>query len=439
MIMFEFIKDFEKNYKINPVKHENEHVIIIKFYETEQSNRTYDEKLSQTKRIIRERKLNPKYLVITKDEEEQFILKDFIVARNLYINSDLKKFLNLQQNNSEYIVLSNKNKPPFIEDNVFDTSSYNNYLKHKNFRKNINSKLGTIINHKFSVNQPKKITTNAILANVGYIIKGDEDSYLELSRNDYSFIRNFVDKMIREGNYKLKITESLPLYKEDIKEIISIGREILKLTNNKTKLNKFSKNKLGNQRNTIEGVWQLYFEKYLRMFFLKYKSFYTNVVFKQMDGYEKESIPDFLAVDLYNNIDVIEIKKHNTPLFRKDKNRDSVYPSHDLNKAVFQLNKYLDLTENLIKTEKITDPYTKALIENNKIYRPRGVLIISSKDNIGAKAISSKETLRFEKEIKKLKTAYSNIEIVLFDELIESLELYLNQIEISIEKNNIND
>src|SRR5690606_33367003 len=143
-------------------------------------------------------------------------------------------------------------------------------------------------------------------------------------------------------------------------------------------INKFSKEELGSQRSTLEGVWQLFFEKYVRLFFMKYRAFYSKTVFKPMIGYEKSTIPDFLAVDMYNNIDIIEIKRHDTPLFRKENGRDSIYPSHDLTKSIFQLNKYLDLTADLIETEKIHDSYTQSLISNNKLYRPRGILIISS-------------------------------------------------------------
>ena len=104
---------------------------------------------------------------------------------------------------------------------------------------------------------------------------------------------------------------------------------------------------------------------------MNYKEFYSQIVFKKIDGYDKDTRPDFLAVDIYNNIDIIEIKTHRTILFKKESNRDSYYPSHDLNKSIFQLNKYLDLKSNNIDLSKIVNSYTKSLIENDKIYRPR--------------------------------------------------------------------
>ena len=167
---------------------------------------------------------------------------------------------------------------------------------------------------------------------------------------------------------------------------------------------------------------------------MHYKEFYSQFVFKEMKGYEKESRPDFLAVDLYNNIDIIEIKTHRTILFRKEQGRDSYYPSHELNKSIFQLNKYMDLRSANIDTSKIDNKYTKSLIENEKIYRPRGILIISSQDHITSEKIDEKILVRLEKELKKLKTTYNNIDIVLFDELLKNLENYVSYLEVSLEK-----
>lgn len=434
--MLEFIRDFKNNYKMDPIHQQSDKWIIVKLYETDSSVKTYETRTVESKKTIRERTVNPRFIVLPLDFNETKIkIKDLINKSNLYISPALANYIKLQDIRDEYLLVDGSLKPDYINQKPFNISMYANYLKHRSFRNNINLKLNKIIKHKFSLAQTGKPNTSAILSNVGYIIKDKEDSYLELSRNDYSFIQSFMNKMIRSGGYKLKITESLPLYKEDISKIIEIGRKILKLSNNIKSIKKLSKDELESQRNSLEGVWQLYFEKYLRLFFMKYRAFYSKTVFKPMVGYEKSSIPDFLAVDMYNNIDIIEIKRHDTPLFRKEKGRDSIYPSHDLNKSVFQLNKYLDLTADLIDIEKINDAYTKSLITNNKLYRPRGILIISSMKHIGSKALTVNESIRFEKEIKKLKTTYSNIEIVLFDELIDSLELYLNEIELSIASN----
>lgn len=408
-------------------------IYIIKLFETKRR----DLEIEDSKEIITNEVVhridNPRYLVF--DESNIDNLAKYISMDKFTINGKFSKFLKLRDIDSEFISISDEDVQlsyDFIKINV---SYFDFYLKNLKFRDLINNKTGAIIKDKFSKNSSnKKPTTQAVLSNLGYIIKESNDEYLELSKQDYTFIKNFVDKMIIEGTYDIKITESLPLYKEDIKKIIEIGKELLNLTNNKVRITKFTKKHFDQTRSSIEGAWQLFFEKYLRIFFMSYKSFYSNIIFKPIQGFEKNSIPDFLAVDLYNNIDIIEIKTHRTPLFRKENGRDSIYPSADLTKSIFQLNKYLDLTSDLIDIKKIDDSYTKDLINNNKIYRPRGILIISSKKHLGASSITDENTIRIEKEIKKLKSTYANIDIVLFDELVESLTRYLEQIEITLKR-----
>ena len=56
---------------------------------------------------------------------------------------------------------------------------------------------------------------------------------------------------------------------------------------------------------------------------------------------------DFILVDLFNNIDIIEIKTPEKSLLRKSKYRDHYIPSHELTGTVMQLEFYLrELNEN---------------------------------------------------------------------------------------------
>ena len=313
---------------------------------------------------------------------------------------------------------------------------YEQYLENLNNKRKISDKLTAIVYDKFSINKKiRSADTSSLFSNLGYIIKGRECHYLELSKGDRTFIKTFIFNQIHNNYFNLKLIEAFPMFKEDIKNIVDIGEKLLELNDNENSALAFSRKYLNIERKTLESCWQYYFEKYLKIFFMGYKKFYSQQTFKQMIGYEKESRPDFLAVDLYNNIDVIEIKHHKTVLFKKEKGRDSYYPSHELNKSIFQLNKYLDLKSNLINTSRVKDKFLKSIIEDDRIYRPRGILIISSKNYIVDDNIKEEVLIRLEKEIQKLKTTYTNIDIVLFDELIESLKNYLQFMELSFSDN----
>ncbi len=166
---------------------------------------------------------------------------------------------------------------------------------------------------------------------------------------------------------------------------------------------------------------------------MSYKYFAPQASFKKLEGYMQETRPDFLAIDLYNNIDIIEIKHHQTPLFVYEGGRDSIYPSSDLTKSIYQLTKYLDLKSEYINISSIKDTYIKDLFNSDKLYRPKGVLIVSSRNYI-LRDMEEQSMNRIEREIKKLKTTYNNVDILLFDELLESLEKYVEKMEITFDK-----
>lgn len=435
-LLNEKIELFKNNRNEDPVISQSNNLIVLKLYNVQRVESVFQEgKRNTIDRVVQR---NDYFETVILDNESLDEFEKYVSLENFTITTQLKDFSKLQNIQKKYLSFT-RNIPSGYNINevtIIDTQKFKNYLKHLSMVKKIKTKTSDIVKDKFNITtNTDEIDTSAIFANVGYIVKGFEWRYISLSRNDRAFIKNFMDEQIKAGAYQLTITETLPLYKESINEIIRIGKELLKLTGNKTKLKSFSRKVFWVERKSLESCWQLYFDRYLRILLMNYKEFYSQAVFKKMEGYDKEARPDFLAVDIYNNIDVIEIKTHRTILFRKEEGRDSYYPSHDLNKSIFQLNKYLDLRAENIDTTQIKDEYTKSLIENDKIYRPRGLLIVSSKDHISSEQTNDELTARLEKEIKKLKTTYNNIDIVLFDELIQNLENYVKYLDISLDRN----
>ena len=434
-LLKEKIKLFKQNRNEDPVVSQDDNLIILKLYNVQRVGSVFqDGERNTTDKVIQ--RSDYFETVILDKKESMGIIDKYLSFENFTIKKELKDFAELQSIQKKHLSFI-KNIPSGYNVNdvlVINTIKFKNYLDHLNKVKMIKTKTSKIVKDKFNASNTEKVNTSAIFSNIGYIVKGFEGKYLSLSRGDRTFIKNFMDEQIKEGAYQLTIKETLPLYKESIKEIIKIGKELLALSSNKSKIKSFSRKFLGEERKSLESCWQLYFDKYLRLLLMNYKEFYPQTVFKEMIGYEKEAKPDFLAVDIYNNIDIIEIKTHRTILFRKEKGRDSYYPSADLNKSIFQLNKYMDLKSENIDITKIKNDYTKALIENDKIYRPRGLLIVSSRNHITSERTNDELTARLEKEIKKLKTTYSNIDIILFDELIQNLENYLRYLDISLDK-----
>lgn len=423
---------FQTNRNEEPVILQDDNYIVIKLYNVHRKENVFQDGERNIRDEVKQRDDYFISLILNKDSLS--IVDKYISFDNLTIKKELKEFAELQEVQKKHLSLISNIPPDYnVSDvTVIDTQKFENYLDHLKKVTMIKAKTSKIVRDKFNLKKGDQVDTTAIFANVGYIVKGFEGKYIALSKGDRTFIKNFMDEQIKEGAYQLTIKEALPLYKESVKEIIKVGSEILELTENKTKLKSFSKKVFGEERKSLESCWQLYFDRYLRILLMDYKEFYSQIVFKKMVGYEKETRPDFLAVDIYNNIDIIEIKTHRTILFRKERGRDSYYPSHDLTKSIFQLNKYMDLRAENIDTSNIENEYTKSLIENEKIYRPRGILIISSRDHITSEKADDELSARLEKEIKKLKTTYNNIDIILFDELIQNLRNYVGYLEVSL-------
>ncbi len=426
------IDSFKQNRKEDPVISQNENYITLKLYNVHRKDSVYQDGERNTIDEVKQR--DDFFCAVILDKNSLEITDKYFSFENFTIKKELKEFASLQDIQKKYLSFM-RDIPSEYDVNdvvIIDVRKFDNYLDHLSKVTMIKTKTSKIVRDKFNMRDSAQVDTSAIFANVGYVVKGFEGKYIALSKGDRTFIKNFMDEQIKDGAYKITMKETLPLYKESIREIIKVGTELLTLTGNKTKLKSFSKKVFGEERKSLESCWQLYFDRYLRILLMNYKEFYSQIVFKEMDGYEKETRPDFLAVDIYNNIDIIEIKTHRTILFRKEKGRDSYYPSHDLNKSIFQLNKYMDLRTENIDTTQIENKYTKSLIENDKIYRPRGILIISSRDHITSESVNDELTARLEKEIKKLKTTFNNIDIVLFDELIRNLENYVSYLDVTL-------
>ncbi len=428
----EKISLFKKNRNEDPVVLQDDNHIVLKLYSVHRKENLFHDGERNIRDEVKQR--DDYFTTVILDKDSLNIVDKYISFENFTIKKELRDFAELQTIQMKHLsLISNIPSEYNVNDVVvIDTQKFDNYLDHLGKVRMIKTKTAKIVRDKFNLKKGDQVDTSAIFANVGYVVKGFEGKYIALSKGDRTFIKNFMDEQIKDGAYQLTIKETLPLYKESVREIIKVGTELLELTENKTKLKSFSKRVFGEERKSLESCWQLYFDRYLRILLMDYKEFYSQIVFKKMVGYEKEARPDFLAVDIYNNIDIIEIKTHRTILFKKERNRDSYYPSHNLTKSIFQLNKYMDLRSGNINTANIENGYTKSLIENDKIYRPRGILIISSRDHITSEKADDELSARLEKEIKKLKTTYNNIDVVLFDELIQNLRNYVSYLEVSL-------
>lgn len=126
---------------------------------------------------------------------------------------------------------------------------------------------------------------------------------------------------------------------------------------------------------------------------------------------------DFGMIDTKGYLDIFEIKKPNTPILSNDTDRGNYYWHTDTVKAIVQAEKYLYnaerkasiLAEDIRREEKI----------NVKVVKPRAILITGHSDQL--------DNDEKRDDFKVLRKSLKNIDIILYDELLEGLENQKNK------------
>lgn len=225
-----------------------------------------------------------------------------------------------------------------------------------------------------------------------YIMALPLDSY---TKNDLNQLSVFFDNLFTNEHNKLSKREIL------INSKVTIDNEVLKDI-----IKEYQKNI---DDNVLEATWQKFFEKNLLLFDSRYINIFPKV--NVVEGTTKE--PDFLAVDIYQNTDVIELKRPSTPLLKYDDKRKVYHWSEDLAKALAQVEKYLFHID--AKRDSLPVAMKRAGFINSvdelKIIRVRGKLIVGHSEQL------KNDNMKEDFEI--LRRAQNKIEIVLYDELLE--------------------
>lgn len=145
----------------------------------------------------------------------------------------------------------------------------------------------------------------------------------------------------------------------------------------------------------------------------------------------KENIPIFLGINHYWGVDIIEIKHHLLPVLRYDKSHNNYAFSSDLSKAIIQTMNYMDaLIQEKVKSKTRLYNELDNSVLNKNVHRPRGVIIISSKDKLvkSNKTLSEDELNKIERDFTKLRNSLNNIQILTFDEILDMADNYQSNI-----------
>lgn len=164
-----------------------------------------------------------------------------------------------------------------------------------------------------------------------------------------------------------------------------------------------------------ESKWQKFFEKYITIL----DSRYIKILDKNNISTYTTKKPDLILLDLYNFIDIYELKKTNTNLLDYDANHKNYFWHKDIAQVISQAEKYVRKAEE----------NSSALIREIKddcgveveIIKPKAIVVAGH-----SKYLNSKDKLN---DFKLLRESLKNITFILYDEFYKQLENFYNQLK----------
>ena len=142
---------------------------------------------------------------------------------------------------------------------------------------------------------------------------------------------------------------------------------------------------------------------------------------------------DILTINRYGFLDIVELKKSDEYLFRLDESHDNIVPTAKLSTAISQVNNYLMLlpyATNHGELIKGAESATGMLVMGSKKH-------LMSRENIEKYKLKTGMSenmvqLKLQKALRDLNYSYAHIQIVLYDEILDNLDNFINQMEIKI-------
>jgi hypothetical protein len=129
--------------------------------------------------------------------------------------------------------------------------------------------------------------------------------------------------------------------------------------------------------------------------------------------------PDFALVTHDNYLDILEIKKPDTPILRADTSRGNYHWDTEISRAIIQVENYLEhITNNAAQVRCfIKDSYGLEL----KVVRPRGFILAG---NSGEFSLQKQRD-----DFRLLSHGLKNVMVITYDELLTRLENHIKVLE----------
>jgi hypothetical protein len=225
-----------------------------------------------------------------------------------------------------------------------------------------------------------------------------------LSSEDIQKLNDFYPKFF--DHYSDKLTDSKRL------AIVSKNRKATEIRYLESIIKEYERKLKSPSQN--EHKWQ----EFLRDYILLCNSNYTGILEKKNIALEGK-YPDFLMINVYNYLDIYEIKKPNTSLLKYDKSRGNYYWDTEIGKAISQVENYIHYINR--NGPSLRDEIKRIKNIDIRVVKPRGFIIAGQRKQLTGEVM--------EDNFRLLNSSLKNVEIVLYDELLDNLKNFLKRLK----------
>lgn len=265
----------------------------------------------------------------------------------------------------------------------------------------------------------------------GYLNKTFPKIYpvVDLTANKFTYQKNQLAKILGKDSIFTNLSEKdiraiidfFPLFIKHYKNSLRGKKKLIGLLNSKEATNVLYLDKIIKEyerkikaKVQNESNWQNFFRAYIQIFNPTYTT-----IFEKKNISLSGDFPDFVPIDIYGYLDIYEIKRPNTRLLVLDRSRQNYYWSSEMARAISQVENYIDSAVRLAPA--IKESIKKYDNTDVKIVKPRGFIIVGTRSQLkGGK---------MEDDFKILSNSMKNIEIILFDDILNNLKSLFGRLE----------
>ena len=278
------------------------------------------------------------------------------------------------------------------------------------------------------ISKHEKVSSYEYTNMLSTLVEGVDD--IEFTKKDKQIIAKAIPKLIKDGDIKISLKDITDINKDRLLDIVKLGRDLLAKERGVEK-------RLGISREFIgkEFAWQKYFEMYgsYLLFGSIEESIPESWLRINSDLRNKDSRLDLLTINRYGFLDIVELKRSDEYLFKLDESHDNIVPTSKLSTAISQVNNYLMLMPHDPENNELikgAESATGMLVIGSDDYlmKPDAIKKYASDNNISVSLVKKK----IRKALRDLNYSYAHIQIVLYDELLDNLERFINQMKIEI-------